>query len=139
MRFTRSWCCFEWACIEQSGIPFQYCVTKEDVEAMISNMETGMGFADFNDLFSGINVENAKASIPRDQESILALMHEIGIVKVNDIVMKSLKGWLLEINVEGLRRFGEQKTKEAASLFNARGSLHQALVGVSYILLRLIN
>jgi len=126
---TRSWCCFEWTSIAQSGIPFEYCVTRQDVEAMISQMQNGdIGFAGFNSLFAGINVEKAEAFKISDQDSILALMKEIGIVKVNDIVMKSLKGWLLEVNVESLRRIGDQKTKEASMLLSARGGLHQALV-----------
>ena len=126
---TRSWCCFEWTSIVQSGIPFEYCVTRADVEAMINRMQNGdIGFTGFNTLFAGINVEKAEAFKKPDQESILALMKEIGIVKVNDIVMKSLKGWLLEVNVESLRRIGDQKTKEASMLLSARGGLHQALV-----------
>ena len=131
---TRAWCCFEWASIVQSEIPFEYCVTKEDVEAMISQMKNGMGTVAFDTLFAGINVEKAEAFKPSDQESILALMKEIGVVKVNDIVMKSLKGWLLEVNKEGLQRIGEQQTKETAALFNARGALHLVLVRVPYML-----
>jgi len=124
---TRSWCCFEWACIEQSRIPFEYCVTREDIAAMISRMPA-LGFAEVNALFAGINVETAKAFKISDQESILALMKDIGIFKVNDIVTKNLKGWLLEVNKECLQRVGEQKTKEASMLLGARGALHNALV-----------
>ena len=124
----RSWCCFEWSCITELGISFEYCVDPQDANELISRMNNGMGVADFNNLFAGIDVEKAQAFKPFDQESILLLMKQIGIVRVNDIVMKSLKEWLLKVNAEGVRRLGEEQTEAAASMLSSRGALHQALV-----------
>jgi len=123
----RSWCCFEWVCIKQSGIKPEYCVKPQDVENLITRMENGMSFADFNNLFAGINVEKAEAFKPSDQASILQLMRETGVKEVNDIIMLSLKEWLLNVATEGEKRarFG---TKEGTNILNAKASLHQALV-----------
>jgi hypothetical protein len=126
---SRSWCCFEWACIKQAGIPFEYCVNPTDVERLITRMEAGMGFAAFNTLFAGINVEKASAFKPSDQAAILKLMLEIGLKEVNDIVMFSLKDWLLQVTRDGETRV-KQGTKEGVHLLNAKASLHYALVRV---------
>jgi hypothetical protein len=125
---TRSWCCFEWTVIQQVGISYEYCVDPQDEENLIKRMENGMGFSGFNDLFAGINVEKAEAFKASDKASILVLMKEIGILKVNDMIMKALKEWLVNVNEKGLKRMGETKTKEGSYLFNARGALHMALV-----------
>jgi tetratricopeptide (TPR) repeat protein len=125
---TRSWCCFEWTVIQQVGIPYEYCVDPQDEENLIKKMENGMGFADFNNLFSGINVEKAEAFKDSDQASILVLMKEIGILKVNDMIMNALKEWLLSVNQKGINQLGEKQTIEGAYLMNARGALHDRLV-----------
>jgi hypothetical protein len=125
---TRSWCCFEWTIIQQMGIPYAYCVDPQDEENLINRMEHGMGFAAFNDLFAGINIEKAEAFKDTDQASILALMKEIGLLKVNDMIMKSLKEWLVNVNKTGVKRIGDSITKEGCNLLNAAGALHHALV-----------
>ena len=128
----RSWCCFEWVCIKQTGIPFEYCVNPEDVENLIINMESGMGRADFNNLFVGINVENATAYKPTDQASILDLMVKIGVKEVNDVIMFSLKDWLLEVAGEGEKR-AKHGSVEGTYLINAKAALHTALVSSSWL------
>jgi hypothetical protein len=125
---TRSWCCFEWTVIQQVGIPYEYCVDPEDEERLIKQMETGVSPNDYNDLFSGINVETAKAFKEPDQVAILTLMREIGLLQVNDMIMNALKEWLLHVNKQGLMRHGDEETKEVAMLLNARGALHEANV-----------
>jgi hypothetical protein len=95
---TRSWCCFEWTVIQQVGIPYEYCVDPQDEENLIKKIEDGtVGSATFNSLFNGINVEKAEAFKLSDQTSILVLMKEIGILKVNDMIMKALKQWLVKV------------------------------------------
>jgi hypothetical protein len=131
---TRSWCCFEWTVIQQVEIPYAYCVDPQDEENLIKEMEEGMGFADFNDLFAEINVEEAEAFKPSDQASILVLMKEIGILKVNDMIMNALKEWLVTVNEKGVKRLGESKTKEGAYLLNARGAVHRVLVSLDAVL-----
>ena len=76
---TRSWCCFEWVCIKQTQIPFEYCVNPQDVKGLLEFMESGMGFADFNNLVADINVEKATAWKRNDQDAILELMRKIGV------------------------------------------------------------
>jgi len=122
----RSWCCFEWVSIKQSKIPFQFCVKPKDVEKLINRMEQGMGSANFNDLFAGINVEKAEAKSPSDKAAILALMKELGIKEVNDVIMFSLKNWLLDVAMEAEKRatFG---THLGTNVLNAKASLHDAL------------
>jgi hypothetical protein len=128
---TRSWCCFEWTVIQQVGITYEYCVDPQDEEKLIAGMENGdIGFSTYMDLFSGINVEKAEAFKASDRASILALMKEIGILKVNDMIMKALKEWLVNVNKKGIEQIGDKKTKEGAYLFNARGAMHQALVSL---------
>jgi hypothetical protein len=120
----RSWCCFEWVCIKQSGIKFEYCVKPQDVENLITRMENGdVGFSTFNDLFAGINVEKANAFEPSDRAAILQLMRETGIKEVNDIIMFSLKEWLLSV-AEKRARLG---TKAGTYILNAKAALHSAL------------
>jgi len=126
----RSWCCFEWVCIKQTGIPFEYCVNPEDVENLITRMESGIGIASFNNLFAGINVEKAKAFKPTDQASILNLMVKIGVKEVNDVIMFSLKHWLLQVAGEGEER-AKHGTVEGTYLLHAKAALHQALVSSS--------
>ena len=105
---------------------FEYCVNQEDVERLIRRMESGMGVANFNNLFAGINVEKATAFKATDQASILQLMREVGVKEVNDVIMFSLKEWLLGVANEGEKRakFGTKGTY----LLNAKAALHQALV-----------
>jgi hypothetical protein len=124
---SRSWCCFEWVCIKQAGIPFEYCVNPDDVEKLIEFMESGMGYTDFNNIFADINVEKARAFKSSDQEAILQLMREIGVKEVNDVVMLSVKHWLLSAASQSEKRV-KQGTKEGVFLLNAKACLHQALV-----------
>jgi tetratricopeptide (TPR) repeat protein len=123
---SRSWCCFEWVSIKQSSIPFEYCVNPKDVEMLIKRMKTGMGVDAFDALFGGINVEKAKAFKPSDQEAILTLMREVGVKEVNDLVMLSVKEWLLEVAHEGQSHL-KQGTAEGVRLLNSRAALHAAL------------
>ena len=124
---TRSWCCFEWTCIKQSGIPFEYCVDPKDVEQLTKRMESGISFADFNNLFAGINVEKATAWKESDQAAILEKMREIGVKQVNDVIMVSLKNWLLEVATQGEKR-ATKGTREGTCLLSAKATLHNALV-----------
>ena len=124
---TRSWCCFEWVCIKQTQIPFEYCVNPKDVELLLNKMEFGMGFAGFNNLFAGINVEKATAWKQNDQDAILELMRKIGVKEVNDVIMFSLKDWLISVASEG-EKHAKKGTKEGTHLLNAKAALHQALV-----------
>jgi hypothetical protein len=126
---SRSWCCFEWVVIAESGIPFEYCVPQDDVAKLIMKMQYGMGFAHFNDLFAAINVEKAEAFKPSDQEAILELMRKVGIVKVNDIVMKSLKAWCLNVVKEAISNAADG-TRQKANALNACADLHRCLVSL---------
>ncbi len=119
---SRSWCTFEWAVIKQVGIPFDYCVDPADKERLITKMQKGM--AGFEKIFSGIDVENAKAFKPSDQHAILDVLKEIGIVKVNDVVMHSLKNFLLDICIEAERR---ATPAQLFFVWNTRGNLHGVL------------
>ena len=109
----------------QSNIPFSYCVPGQDEQKLIERMHNG--FVNFNNLFAGINIEKAEAFKETDQNAILELMKEVGIVTVNDIVMKSL---------EGVVGAGGHESEESASentiqmqlALNARAALHNALV-----------
>jgi hypothetical protein len=123
----RSWCCFEWVTIVDSKIPFEYCVNPGDEEAMIIKMKKGMSQSDFSDIFAAINVEKAAAFKPSDQDSILALMREIGIVKVNEVVMKSLKGWLLGV-VSKAKEQTVDGTQERCEVLSVGGGLNSILV-----------
>ena len=124
---TRSWCCFEWVCIKQANIPFEYCVNPTDVEQLLEFMESGMGTADFNDLFAGINVEKATAWKQNDQDAILELMRNLGVKEVNDVILFSLKDWLLQVAAQG-EKHAKKGTKEGTYLLNAKAALHKALV-----------
>lgn len=126
---TRSWCCFEWVTIKQTDIPFEYCVNQRDVERLISDMENGMDYAGFNDIFSEINVEKAVAWKPSDQANILELMKQAGIKEVNDVIMFSVKHWMLQVATKGQEQV-QHGSKEGTSLLNAKASLHYALVRV---------
>ena len=86
-----------------------------------------MGYDYFMNFFAGINVEKASAFKPSDQASILSLMREIGVKEVNDIIMYSVKDWLLRVATQAERtaRFG---TVEGTNLLNAKACLHEALV-----------
>lgn len=126
---TRSWCCFEWVTIVNAQIPFQYCVPPDNESHLVERMQDGISLGDVFTIFAGINVEQAQAFKKSDQDAILQLMREIGVVKVNDVVMKSLKQWLIEI-----AKKAEQRSPEASLAMtyaiSARGTLHQALVSV---------
>ena len=124
---SRSWCCFEWVSIVDSKIPFDFCVPKSDKQQLIDYMQRGMGFNNFNDIFAGINVEGARAFKPSDQEAILKQMREIGIIRVNDVVMLSLKSWLANINDEALKTT-PPSTRQFMFVLNARGAMHSVLV-----------
>jgi hypothetical protein len=124
---SRSWCCFEWVSIKQASIPFEYCVNPDDVERLIERMEHGMGVAEFNNLFAEINVEKARAFKASDEAAILELMREIGVKEVNDVIMLSLKNWLLHVAEAGEKRI-EARTEKGVRLLNAKAALHQALV-----------
>jgi len=106
---------------------FEYCVDPKDEAKLIEKMKLGMGFANFNNLFAGINVEKANAFKASDQAAILQLMKEIGVKEVNDVIMFSLKDWLLKVATKGQQQatFG---TKEGTYLLNAKATLHRALV-----------
>jgi hypothetical protein len=124
---TRAWCCFEWVTIVETGISFDYCVPKSDEAKLIKRLQNGMGLEKFNNLFADINVEKAEAFKKTDLESILGLMKQVGVVKVNDIVLKSLKKWLVDVSKNAESQC-EVASPELACVLNARASLCDALV-----------
>lgn len=128
---SRSWCCFEWVTIVQANIPFSYCVPSNDEKELIKDMQDDIDFEDYNDIFAEINVEKAEAFKESDQNAILELMRQAGIVAVNDIVMKSLKNWLKNVAMKAVQ-LASDKTKKMTSALNAVASLHEALVSVSF-------
>ena len=125
---SRSWCCFEWVCIKQTNIHFEYCVNPADIDHLIQEMRTGkVGFDYFNTLFAGINIEKATAWKTEDQDAILKLMKKVGVKEVNDVIMFSLKDWLLQVATEG-EKHAKKGTTEGTHLLKSKASLHEALV-----------
>jgi hypothetical protein len=125
---TRSWCCFEWVTIVETGIPFEYCVPPKDVRALIDKLKDGtIDFLAFQTFFGGINVERAEAFKPSDRDAILKLMSEIGFVKVNNVVLLSLKNWLLS-TVKQAKSECDEQSPEFVQVLSAEGELYRALV-----------
>jgi hypothetical protein len=123
----RSWCCFEWVTIVKAKIKFDFCVPKDDSSALIQEMHAGMDFDSFNKLFSGINVAEAKAFKKADQINILGAMIDIGIIKVNDIVMNCLKTWLVKVAEEAMRATKDD-ANEMINAVSARAAISHAMV-----------
>lgn len=125
---SRSWCCFEWMIIAQSSIPFTYCVPKEDEDRLVQRIHEGDLLLDhYESILSGINVETAEAEKESDRVSILELMKEIGVVKVNDIVMSSLKGWLSQVSKKA-EEIAADGSNEMSRSLTARAGIQTILV-----------
>ena len=77
----RAWCCFEWTVIRKSNISFTCLVPESDEQHIIDLMKRGMGFDDFYNLFSKINVENAEAYKQEDKDQILAFLRQVGVLE----------------------------------------------------------
>ena len=124
---NRCWCCFEWAQFELLNIPFSYCVPKVDVLNLIQEMKARQaGFAYYNNIFASINVMKAKASNKNDEKNILELIQKIGVDKVNNIVLNSIKHWFIEVCKQGLKD-STVTTKEKVAILNSHGAIYQAL------------
>ena len=125
---SRSWCCFEWAILREAGIPFSYTVDPQDKDRLVMEITTGkFGLVRFNNLFAGVNVENASAFKASDQVAITQLIRKIGVVDVNNVVMHSLKDFLLVIVKEAESR-AKAETQEQSRALLCRAALHQSLV-----------
>ena len=95
---NRCRCCFKWAQFELLNIAHSYCVPQVDVLNLIRDMKAGkIGFAFSNNIFALINVMKAKASNEKDEKNILELIQKIGVVKVNNIVLNSIKDWFIKV------------------------------------------
>lgn len=124
---TRAWCCYEWFTIVKSEIPFDYCVNPLDVielKAKITSGQVGPSF--FNTLFSKINVEYAEAFASGDATQIQKTLCAFGVVEVNDVVMMSVKEWLLGV-VFNLQRETKPVGEEMVYVLSARAALHKVL------------
>jgi tetratricopeptide (TPR) repeat protein len=122
---TRSWCCFEMTQMVDVKIPYSICISPDDHGQLIKDIRANkIDFNVWQTLFSRIDVEHSKASKLEDQTAILNLMAKIGVIKVNDVVLKALKSKYLEIVVEAQTGAVEQ---ELASVLYSRSCLHQAL------------
>jgi len=120
----QSWRYFERVNLKRTGVPFDYCVDPKDIDRLITRMQKGMSVADFSSLFSDINVERASVTNPSDKACILDMIREID---VNDVVLLSVKDWLLSVVREGEKRahFG---IMEGSLLFDAISNLYQLFV-----------
>ncbi|KAH9254836.1 hypothetical protein BASA81_007086 [Batrachochytrium salamandrivorans] len=124
---TRAWCCYEWFTIVKSEIPFDYCVNPLDVielKQKITSGQVGLNF--FNTLFSKINVEYAEAFAIGDATLIQKTLCAFGVVEVNDVVMMSVKEWLLGV-VFNLQRETKPVGEEMVYVLSARAALHKVL------------
>jgi small GTP-binding protein len=89
---TRSWCCFEWYVITAAKIRFRYCVNPTDERTFCEQvLQRWVDENQFRCIFAGINVASATACSLADQSAIYDLLVEVGLVKVNNILMLSLK------------------------------------------------
>jgi len=105
------------------------------VNRLIEEMKSGMGSASFLNLFAGVNVEKATAFKESDQVAIKELLVAVGVKRVNDMIMNSLKEWLLSVANQGLEQ-AHIGTSAGTNLLNAKASLHRALVcSVSFLIL----
>jgi len=121
----RIWCVFEQLQANVHGVPVQMLFTQEDKENFKKVMIDGASMAFFHGVFAGVNVAKAQATVDADREAILTLVREFGETAVNNLVMLGLKDWLV-LSGKG---FGfAPDTKEAASLMNSLGCLHQSMV-----------
>jgi len=127
---SRSWCCFEWVCIVQSGIPFEYCVNPNDARELIFMAKNGLLRANFfANILARINIERATAFKEFDQRAILGMMRETGVVKVNDIIMNSIKQWLMAVMQTAQEEArAESNDVQLAEILIGKGQLHYELV-----------
>lgn len=128
LALSRSWCCFEWVTVLDSNIQFDICVPPIDFDDFVKRVTTEVvGTSVFSMIWKNINVERAKANKQSDQDAILLKMKEIGLVKVNDIVMNSTKKWLENV-LEVARMRVTKGTREEILVMNSSGSLYHELV-----------
>ena len=125
---NRSWCCFEWAQFELLNIRHSYCVPQQDVRSLILKMKSGniVSFDYYNNVFASVNVMKANASNLMDQKNILELIRKIGVVKVNDIVLNSIKDWFIKVCEQGLQD-STLKPEEKVNILSSYGSIYYAL------------
>jgi tetratricopeptide (TPR) repeat protein len=127
----RTWCVFEAYMAKLHQVEVTLAMSPNEETSLVKTIQEDMNYTIFNyenltSYFGSVNVETAKAKQVQDQETILKLIHEFGVAKVNGVVLDNLKQWIVhggEVALSGV----EQNSKEATYICVARGALHRAL------------
>jgi len=126
----RIWCVYEqYTAFEKKAAVTLVLPTEEDKDLKRA-LESGMGHANFLEMFAGINVTRAQARELADRDAILALMRGKE-TEVNNVTMLGIKEWL--VKTAGGLGFDEGSKEQVwamnaiGAMLNAMGSLDEAL------------
>ena len=95
----RSWCIYEiQECVKQSLETHIRMFPEEEVsfKAAMKKGETGQAF--YRNMFTNIDVMNGRAFFENDEKVIRSLVQKAGPKQVNDLVLKPIKAWLVQVS-----------------------------------------
>jgi hypothetical protein len=122
---TRAWCVFELFTIFQNNIPYAVVTDSKDEEKFTDRVVQGLrSLYKFSGIFSLVNVEAAQATSNDDLMKILPRLREIGVVNVNNMLMKVLKEKFEYIHFWCLGLYGP----DTCSVLDSQGTLYRAMV-----------
>jgi tetratricopeptide (TPR) repeat protein len=112
---TRSWCTFEFFIASKYDVKTECELSAVDHDKLTRLLtEDRVDVGDLQNIFSDIDIEKAQAFKQTDQEAILALVRSENSIKVNDMISKPLKQWILNIAKqclsENLKQYEEMRT-----------------------------